>query len=81
MLRKGLSLLCTLCFMATYVLNDLATVYAQETGAKKLVLAVLDFSNTANDSKLDYLVRGIPESIITNLAKRPLKTLTTQNTL
>lgn len=69
MLRKGLSLLFILCFIAAYVLNDLAAVYAQESETKKLVLAVLDFSNTANDPELDYLVRGIPESIITNLAK------------
>lgn len=69
MLRKSLSLLLIMSLVASYVLNDLAFVYAEEAQDKKLVLAVLDYLNSANDPDLEYLVRGIPESIITNLGR------------
>ena len=47
---------------------DVGTIFAQE--AKKLTIAVVDFTNTNKDPELDYLVKGIPESIITYLGKR-----------
>ena len=49
-------------------LFDLGPVLAQE--ARKLTIAVVDFTNTNKDPELDYLVKGIPESIITYLGKR-----------
>ena len=47
---------------------DVGTIFAQE--AKKLTIAVVDFTNTNKDPELDYLVKGIPESIITYLGER-----------
>ncbi|OPX25612.1 MAG: hypothetical protein B1H02_01080 [Candidatus Latescibacteria bacterium 4484_107] len=37
---------------------------------KGLTVAVVDFANTKKDPELDYLVKGIPESLITYLGKR-----------
>jgi len=37
---------------------------------RKLTIAVVDFTNTKKDPSLDYLVKGIPESIVTYLGKK-----------
>jgi len=38
--------------------------------SKKLVIAVVDFTNVGNDPQLEGLVKGIPESVTTYLGKK-----------
>ena len=47
---------------------DVSLIVAQED--KGLTITVVDFTNTRKDAELEYLVKGIPESIITYLGKR-----------
>jgi TolB-like protein len=49
-------------------LFDLGLIFGQEP--KSLTIAVVDFANTRKDPSLEYLVQGIPESVITYLGKR-----------
>jgi len=54
--------------LLTNLLNP-STLFAQRR-AKQLTIAVVDFTNTNQDAELEFLVKGIPESVITYLAKR-----------
>ena len=62
---KGISLFLVITFLFNILSFDL--VLAQD--GEKLVMAVVDFSNTKGDPEFDYLVKGIPESIIPYLGK------------
>ena len=62
---KAISLFLALSFLFNLLSFDL--VLAQE--GEKLIVAVVDFTNIKKDPALDYLVKGIPESIITYLGK------------
>lgn len=65
-IQKVIAIILTLSLMVSSV--DIGTIFAQK--AKRLTIAVVDFTNTNKDPKLDYLVKGIPESIITYLGKK-----------
>ena len=45
-------------------------IAAQEKPKKDMTVAIVDFTNTRNVPDLDYLVKGIPESIVTYLGKK-----------
>ena len=49
-------------------LFEVNLIFGQE--AESLTIAVVDFTNTKKDDKLDYLVKGIPESVLTYLGKK-----------
>ena len=56
--------------MAAFLMSlfDVHLIFGKE--AESLTIAVVDFANTKKDPKLEYLVKGIPESVITYLGKR-----------
>jgi TolB-like protein len=59
--------------MVTFLINLFAVnlIFGEATkNLTRMTIAVVDFSNTKKDSELEYLVKGIPESIITYLGKR-----------
>ena len=56
--------------MVSFLMNlfGVSLVFGEEE--KSLTIAVVDFANTKKDPELEYLVKGIPESLITYLGKR-----------
>lgn len=53
--------------LATFCFHTVALPFVQD--APKIIIAIVDFKNTSNDSDLDYLNQTIPESISTSMAK------------
>lgn len=51
----------------TFALQSIALAF--EVPNEKIVIAIVNFRNTSNNTDLDYLEDSIPESIITSMAK------------
>lgn len=56
--------------MVSFLMNLCGVLLVLGEGKKELTVAVVDFANTKKDPELDYLIKGIPESLITYLGKR-----------
>ncbi len=56
--------------MVSFLMNLCGVPLVLGEEKKKLTIAVVDFANTKKDPELDYLIKGIPESLITYLGKR-----------
>lgn len=62
-IRKPISLF----LIVIFCFYDFALAFLPDE--EKIVIAVVDFRNTGEDKKLDYLEKTIPENIITRMAK------------
>ena len=56
--------------MFSFLLNLCGVSIVAGKEGEEMTIAVVDFANTKKDPGLDYLIKGIPESLITYLGKR-----------
>ncbi len=56
--------------MVSFLMNLCGVPLVLGEEKERLTVAVVDFANTKKDPELDYLIKGIPESLITYLGKR-----------